>query len=308
MSHPSSPQQAAALSAAFSRAVDLTSLASPAQPPGEPVPDSPHILDVTDATFGAVLEKSHDVPVVVDLWATWCEPCKQLSPILERLAIEGNGSWILAKVDVDANPQIAQAFQAQSIPTVIAVGGGQPLASFSGAQPEPQVRQWITQLLDILRDKLPGINAAEAAADAVPETPEPENPLLTAALTATEEGDFAAAVAAYQEYLAENPQDEEAQSGLRWAEFFTHIAMLPATTIEAAATSHDPVAICNAADIEISRGDAADGFSRLIEGIKASAGAERDQIREHLLQRFKLFVADDPAVVAARRALATALF
>src|SRR3954451_16644884 len=105
-------------------------------------------LDVTEQTFQAdVIDRSMQVPVVVDLWATWCEPCKQLSPVLERLPPPGNGGWGLAKVDIDANPRIAQAFGVQSIPMVVAVVGGQPVDAFNGAQPEPQVRQWITALL-----------------------------------------------------------------------------------------------------------------------------------------------------------------
>jgi putative thioredoxin len=212
MSDPRSAAAQAAMSAAFSRAVDLSSLArrpaAPAggapgsgggAPAGSDIADpaaSGYVVEVTDATFEQVLGASARVPIVVDLWATWCEPCKQLSPVLEKLAAEGHGTWVLATVDVDANPGIAQAFQVQSIPTVVALAGGRPVAAFSGAQPEPQVRSWLTQLVDQLRPVLPGIAEAEAAAPA-PE-PEPEDPRLTAAQDATDRGDFAAAAAAYQ--------------------------------------------------------------------------------------------------------------
>ncbi|MCC5697799.1 hypothetical protein LH612_32150, partial [Klebsiella pneumoniae] len=132
------------------------------------------IVDVTEATFQAeVIDRSMRVPVVLDLWAEWCGPCKQLSPVLEKLAREGNGAWVLAKVDVDANPRIAQLFQAQSIPMVIAIAGGQPVDAFAGAQPEPQLRQWIDALLNALRDRLPGIREAEQASGAAAEE-EPE--------------------------------------------------------------------------------------------------------------------------------------
>ena len=89
-------------------------------------PSAPSVvIDVTDASFQAdVMELSMQVPVVLDLWATWCQPCRTLSPILERLAEAAGGRWVLAKVDVDANPAIAQAFQVQSIPSVFAVVGG----------------------------------------------------------------------------------------------------------------------------------------------------------------------------------------
>jgi putative thioredoxin len=111
-----------------------------------------------------VIERSLEVPVVVDLWAEWCGPCKQLSPVLERLATAAGGAWVLARIDIDANPRIAQLFGVQSIPMVVAIAGGQPVEAFAGAQPEPTVRQWIAGLLDALRDRLPGIRAAEAAA------------------------------------------------------------------------------------------------------------------------------------------------
>jgi putative thioredoxin len=107
-------------------------------------------FEVTDATFNTdVIARSQSAPVIVDLWAEWCEPCKQLGPVLERLADEAAGDWLLAKVDVDANPQLAAALQVQSIPMVVAVIGGQLVDGFLGALPEPQVRQWINQILQV---------------------------------------------------------------------------------------------------------------------------------------------------------------
>ena len=107
------------------------------------------VIDVTEETFNSlVVEQSRTAPVIIDLWADWCEPCKQLSPVLEKLAGESGGQWILAKVDVDANPRLSQALQVQSIPMVVAVIGGQLVDGFLGALPEAQVRQWISQVLD----------------------------------------------------------------------------------------------------------------------------------------------------------------
>jgi putative thioredoxin len=135
-------------------AVDLSSLRNRPQPPaaGDAAPAAPAsalVVDVTDATFPQVLELSRTVPVVVDLWAEWCGPCKQLSPVLEKVVIELGGRVLLAKVDVDANPQLQQAFRAQSIPMVVALVAGQPVPMFTGAVPEQQVREVFAQLLQL---------------------------------------------------------------------------------------------------------------------------------------------------------------
>ncbi len=106
------------------------------------------VKDVTDRDFQReVIEKSRTVPVVVDLWAPWCGPCKQLGPVLERLAAEGGGKWILAKVNVDESPQVARALGVQSIPLVIAFKDGDIASEFVGAQPEQVVRQFIERLV-----------------------------------------------------------------------------------------------------------------------------------------------------------------
>ena len=134
-------------------AVDLTALrtraSQPATAPAENAPAPALVFDVTDATFPQVLELSRSVPVVIDLWAEWCGPCKQLSPVLEKVVTELGGQLVLAKVDVDANPQIAQGFRAQSIPMVVALVAGQPVPLFTGAVPEQQVRDVFAQLLQL---------------------------------------------------------------------------------------------------------------------------------------------------------------
>src|SRR5215216_4005209 len=105
-------------------------------------------IDVTDATFETdVVQRSKDVPVVVDLWAPWCGPCRTLGPIIEKVIEETDGKVALVKVNVDENPQISQAFGVQSIPLVVAVKDGQPVDGFLGAHPESTVRQFIERLL-----------------------------------------------------------------------------------------------------------------------------------------------------------------
>ncbi len=319
--------QAAALSSSMAGAVDLSGLkaraesrsAAPAGPPpssggaappaagGAPVT----VVDVTEASFQAeVIDRSNDIPVVVDLWAEWCGPCKQLSPVLEKLAAEGQGAWVLAKIDVDANPRISQAFQVQSIPTVIVVAGGQPVTSFSGAQPEPQLRQWIGQLLDALREQMPGIAAAEAAAGApVEPVEEPEDPRFVAAEEALEQGDYAGAEAAYEAILAAEPANAEAAAALAQVRFLARAEATDPTAVQRADADPDDLdAQLAAADAEVAANQVAEAFDRLVRTVGRTAGEDRDRVRTHLVGLFELFGPDDERVTTARRALARVLY
>jgi putative thioredoxin len=317
---PRTRAQTAALSSALAGAVDLSGLKAraqaPARPPqaagAAPAPStSAFVLDVTEQTFQSdVLERSLQVPVVVDLWATWCEPCKQLSPVLERLAEAARGTWILAKVDIDANQRIAQAFGVQSIPMVVAVVGGRPVDAFNGAQPEPQVRQWISSLIDAVRDQMPGIAEAERRAGAAAEPEEePEDPRFTAAEDALERGEWAEAEAAYQAILAQEPANEQAKAALQQVRFLARAEQADPTAVARADADPDDIdAQLAAADAELAADGVEEAFARLVAAAGRTFGDDRDRVREHLVGLFELFAADDPRVTAARRALARVLF
>ena len=316
------------MSAALSGAVDLSGLKARAEAANKPQsapsgtgadtaqagPRSEWVLDVTEETFQAeVVERSLQVPVIVDLWADWCGPCKQLSPVLERLANAAGGAWVLAKVDVDANPRISQVFGVQSIPTVVAIAGGQPIDAFAGALPEPEVRQWLKSLLDALRDRMPGIAAAEAAAagrgEVEPEPEEPEDPRFVAAEQALDNGDFAEAEAAYERILAEEPANELAKNALAQVRFLARVTTAdPNARAKADAAPDDLGLQLVAADLDLADQQLEPAFGRLIGAVRRTAGDDRDKVRKRLVELFELFPADEPRVLKARRDLASALF
>ena len=305
------------MSAALSGAVDLSALKARAdaarQPPAAPPPSTDGaaptvdgaVFDVSEATFQAeVVERSMQQLVVVDLWADWCGPCKQLSPVLERLAAQSGGAWVLAKIDVDANPRIAQLFGAQSIPTVVAIAGGRPVDAFAGALPEPEIRKWLGALLDALKDKLPGVEGAEGEP-----VEEPEDPRFTEAEDAFDQGDFAAAEAAYQRILDVEPANELAKAALVQVRFAARAGQTdPAALAKADANPDDLDAQFAAADFEVADNRAEDGFVRLIGVVRRTAGEDRNRVREHLVSLFDLFDPADERVAKARRNLASALF
>jgi putative thioredoxin len=314
------------MSAALSGAVDLSAVkaraeaanrqaAAPAGDDGaaQRSAGGKFVIEVTEATFQTeVVERSLQVPVIVDLWATWCGPCKQLSPVLERLAEAANGAWILATVDVDANPRIAQLFGVQSIPTVVAIAGGQPVDAFAGAQPEPQVRQWINSLLEALREQMPGIGEAEQGAPPEAEeepVEEPEDPRFTLAEEALDRGEFDTAAAAYQRILDEEPANEQAKTALAQVRFLGRAANAdPSAIARADATPGDIEAQLAAADAELADQRVSAAFGRLIGVVRGSAGDDKDRVRKHVLELFDLFPQDDERVLKARRDLANALY
>ncbi|MFG1923535.1 tetratricopeptide repeat protein [Cryptosporangium sp. NPDC048952] len=290
--------------ASLAGAVDLSALrsSSPAAAPagGEATPapttDSPYVIDVDEATFqNEILQRSLQTPVVIDFWAEWCQPCKQLSPVLEKLAVEAEGAWILAKIDIDANPRLAQAFRVQSIPFVMAIVNGQPVDAFAGVQPEATLRQWLAAV----------VKAAGGEVEL------PADPRLNDADDKLQAGDLDGAEAAYKAMLAETPNDPNATSGLAQIALMRRLEGVTdgrevLTKAEAAPTDIDAQTL--AADVEFVSGLAEQAFARLVALVKRTFGDDRNRVRTHLLELFAIAPPDDPVVNKARRDLTNALF
>ncbi|WP_433919537.1 tetratricopeptide repeat protein [Streptomyces canus] len=276
------------------------------------------VIDVDEAGFERdVLQRSTEVPVVIDFWAEWCEPCKQLSPVLEQLVVEYNGRLLLAKIDVDANQMLMQQFGVQGIPAVFAVVAGQALPLFQGAAGKEQIQQTLDQLVQVAEERF-GLTGLAVDPDADPgAAPQPVavpagpyDALLEAAVRALDAGDFGGAVQAYRNVLSDDPGNSEAKLGLAQAELLQRVQSLDPQQArkEAAEKPGDAQAQIAAADLDLVGGHVEDAFGRLIDTVRRTAGDERDTVRIRLLELFEVVGADDPRVAAARRALSRALF
>lgn len=268
------------------------------------------VIDVTEATFERdVITQSSTVPVVIDFGTPRSPASAQLTPILERLAAEAQGRWILAKVDVQAQPRMAQAFQLQAIPTVFAFIAGQPVPLFEGPYPEAQLRALLEELLRVAAEQgVTGRVGGGEASSAVVDEPAPlVDPRMEAAYAAIEAGDWAGAEAAYAHLLQANPADADAQAGLALVGLYRRSEGVDATAARAVSDPTDVPAQCIAADLDALDGDFAGAFDRLIACVRATSGADRDAARARLLELFAI-AGDDPAVPKARTALASALF
>ena len=291
---------------------------------GQPAGQSGFIIDVTDETFNTeVVARSQTVPVVLDLWAEWCGPCKQLGPILEKLATEANGAFVLARVDVDANPQLSAALQVQSIPMVVAVVSGQVADGFLGAMPEPQVRQWLGQVMQIAErlglrpDAGAGIATGDQGDTQAAGQPgysdalgEPGSDIYAEAQQAMERGDLNAAEAAFEKALAADPGDPVATMGLGQIGLIRRVEGYDqaAARRDAASQPDNVDAQARVADIEMAMGRIEDSFDRLLATIKRTSGEDRDKARKHLVSLFEIFPPRDPRVSQARARLSSLLF
>lgn len=302
------------MSAAFAGAVDLAGLKARATAPAAaaaPVPESEYVINLDEVTFGQVIQSSAQVLVVMELWSARAG-ADQLSVDLAELAADGQGTWLLARVDVDTQPRIvqalAQAMPIQGVPTVIAWAGGQPVDAFTGIQPKDALTSWVGSLIAALRDQLPGIKQAEEAAGVVAE-PEPVDPRFVEAEELLDAGDFDGAKAAYQAILAVEPANAQAAQALGQVDFLARVTGQPADAVEQADADPDDVAKqCAAADAEVAAGQVEEAFNRLIGAVRRTVGDDRTAARDHLVSLFGLFPTDDPQVQKARRQLAAALY
>ncbi|MGH8925966.1 MAG: thioredoxin [Acidimicrobiia bacterium] len=248
-----------------------------------------HVIDIGEAEFSTqVLEASKTAPVVVDFWASWCQPCKTLSPILERAAVDGGGSFTLAKVDVDANQRLAQAFSIQSIPTVIAFRDGQPVDMFTGALGEAQVRAFISRLVPPATDER--VAAAEGLIEA---------------------GNVAGAEASLRALLEEDPVNSEAALtlvGLLIDDGRTNEAI---EILERQSQTNEVKQMMAAARLigsgEVDLSDPEEALPRLLAAVEAG-GEGREPARLTMIDVFDLLGPEHELTLEYRRRLASALF
>jgi putative thioredoxin len=314
MTTPTPGQGPAPLSASLRGAVDLSALKRPrAQAPAAGGPDSGadaagYIVEANQDSFSALIQLSGQVPVIVELTAGWSEAAVQLSPVMEQVAREFAGRFVLARVDVDASPGIAQAFQLQSVPAAVALLKGQPIPLFQGVATEDELRSFVNELLKVAAAN--GVTGQAGGTDEAEAAEQPLPPLHQEAFDAIEAGDYAAAAAAYRKALAEQPADNDARTGLAQVELMQRLESVDANAIRAAAAERqdDLQAQLAVADLDITGGHVEDAFARLVRFVARSAGDEREAARARLVELFDVVGASDPRVAKARQALARALF
>ncbi|MDQ4490568.1 tetratricopeptide repeat protein [Sinomonas sp. ASV486] len=278
--------------------------------PGAPRAEYGDRIDLDERSFGDVVQRSATVPVVVLLWASYSPESQRIRDDVASWVSSYGGRLLYAAADVEAFPQLAQAFQAQAVPTAVAILKGQPIPLFQGAASEQQARQLLDELL-----KVAAANGVTSTVDGAPApAAEPElPPLHQEAFDAIDRGDFAAAEAAYRKALAEQPADREAKAGLAQVQLMARVSDVDQTAAErtravAASALDDLEAQLAVADLDVAGGHVEDAFSRLVGYIARSTGDEREAARVRLLELFEVIGATDPRVAAARQQLARALF
>lgn len=294
------------LPASVRGAMDLGAAPAAAAPPADDGQPGGYRREVTAADFQEVAQLSSRVPVVFALWAGFSQQSVAFTDTLEQVVDRYGGRILLASVDAEAAPEIAQTFQAQSVPTVVALLGGRPVPLFNSTVPPEQVAQYLDELLGLAEQNGIAGTVEPVRAD----EPAPLPPLHQEAVDALEAGDLDAAEAAYRRAIAENPGDREAKLAIAQVHLLQRVLPLDAAAVraEAAAAPDDVEAQLRVADLDVSGGHVEDAFRRLLELVRRGAGEERDAARQRLLELFDVVGAEDPRVVTARGALMRALF
>ena len=308
-------------------AVDLSSFAPATKPSGSaggtPTPTSgaaggaggglpvPLVVDVDASSLRDVAEVSTQVPVIVVLHSPRSQASADLAAALEQLADQYAGRFQLARVNVDAAPQVAQALQAQAVPTVVALIAGQPVPMFQGTVPQDQVRSVIDQLLEVAAaNGVDGTIAVDGAAGADTEVEPEETEVERAAREAIEAGDFAAAEEVYTHAIAQNPGDDDLKVARNQVRLMARLdGQDPHELLAAAdAAPTDLAAALAGADAALALGDVNASLGRALEAVRTHAGEDREEARLRLLELFEVIGSTSPEVAQARRRLATMLY
>ncbi len=280
----------------FGRAVDLSSLGKPKVEPAGPMPG----IEITPENLtNEFLSLSKDKPVVLICWSPRSPESQEVVAILGKLALADQGSWVLGRVDVDAQPQVAQALQTRAVPFAVAIINEQMVPLFEQPYPEEQIRMVIDKVLALASEQ--GVGGAPT------EKIEPEEEEAIAALDA---GDYAKAEAAYKKLLARKPNDNFAILGLAQTQLMARTDGIDGANVMKEASAHpDNIDIqLQCADIEIVSGYLEPAFARLLRLIPLFDGAEKKLVKDRLIELFALVDPADPRVIKARAALANALF
>jgi putative thioredoxin len=280
----------------FGQAFDLSSLTKPKVDPSTPLPG----IEVSvDNLSSDILPLSLVRPVIVLMWSPRSAESVEMVKVLGKLEIDYKGAFALARVDIEAHPQVAQAFQTKAVPYAVAIIAEQMVPLFEQSYPEAQVR--------MVMDKVLTLASEQGVGQAPVEQMEAEE---IEAMDALEAGNYVAAEAAYKKWLSRKPSENLAKLGLAQTQLLMRTEGLELSeVIEQSALNPSDIQLqLKAADVEIVNGGVEAAFARLIHAVRATSGDERTTVKDHLLNLFALVDQSDPRLVAARKELASALF
>ncbi|KQQ00672.1 MULTISPECIES: tetratricopeptide repeat protein [unclassified Rathayibacter] len=281
-------------------------------PAGPPPTANPLLLTAGDAEFDQVVQLSSRVPVIVDLRGSWSEQSTSMTALLERVIVSYAGAFVLVGVDVESSPQLAQAFQVQSVPTIAAILGGRPVPLFSGLVAEEQLRDLLEQVLQLAaQNGVTGTVPVDgSAAEAGEPEPAPLPPHHQEAYDAIDRGDYAAAITEYETAIAQNPRDDLAVAGLAQVRLLSRLQgrTLDEVRSTAAAEPSNLDAQLAVADLDVSGGHVEDAFDRLLSIFPRLDAEGKAATRARLLELFEIVGTTDPRVNKARARLTGLLY